>query len=598
MTRQDQFTPGEMSFDGSKTSRSLICTFWLPCLLATAFLAGCGADNRPSEPADNPVPVHVSINPSAITVPQGGSQSFAASVTGSDNTAVTWKVQEGAAGGAITSAGVYTAPAAPGDYHVVATSQADSTKSATATVNVPPISVTITPAAATVVPGGTQPFMATVTGTIDARVTWTIQEGAAGGTITNPGVYTAPLIMGFYHILANSEADKTASARAIVTVTSSSGRFTPTGNMETARGFHTATLLPSGKVLVAGGTGGGYGVIVGGQSRAELYDPAGEQFTPTSSLLVPRFGHTATLLPNGKVLVAGGFDAGVVADIDRADPYALLLAQPHKSAELYDPVAGTFMPTGSMKWARGGHTATLLPNGRVLIAGGGGEVVGDGSFPFFGATSATAELFDPSTETFSPTGSMSTPRNMHTATLLSNGKVLAAGGVGEGAITPTSELYDPATGTFTPTSSLGTARAVHTATLLPDGKVLILGGLNTSTLASVATNLASAELYDPTTGSFTSAGSMGMARMWHTAVLLPDGTVLIAGGAESGPYAADLLPTAELYDPETGLFAPTGNMEAARAGHTATLLPDGRVLVAGSNDDGGWNPKAAAELYE
>lgn len=231
---------------------------------------------------------------------------------------------------------------------------------------------------------------------------------------------------------------------------------------------------------------------------------------------------------------------------------------------------------------RGGHTATLLANGKVLVAGGADQ---DPT----GMGLASAELYDPSTNAFTLTGSMATGRFLHTATLLKNGKVLIVAG----ALTSTSnplasaELYDPVTGTFTMTGALATAREQHTATLLADGKVLIAGGA-TSTSSGDLQPTASAEVYDPATGLFSVTGSMAVARSLHTATLLPNGTVLVAGGGDENS-------TAELYDPTTGTFSITGGMEIGRSGHTATLLPNGSVLVAGG---GIFLGLASAELYQ
>jgi hypothetical protein len=198
-------------------------------------------------------------------------------------------------------------------------------------------------------------------------------------------------------------------------------------------------------------------------------------------------------------------------------------------------------------------TATLLHNGKVLIAGGGE----DSGFPM-----ASAELYDPSTDSFNATGSMSRPRASNTATLLANGKVLIAGGRGAEESEErmaSAELYDPATGSFTATGSMGRPRAGHTATLLADGRVLIAGGASAYNPA----DLTSAELYDPDTGTFKPTGSMTTARNGQTATLLPSGKVLFAGGSDE---------TAELYDPATGSFSPTGPMSGPRLGHAATLL--------------------------
>uniref|UniRef100_UPI00406A3797 kelch repeat-containing protein n=1 Tax=Archangium gephyra TaxID=48 RepID=UPI00406A3797 len=286
-------------------------------------------------------------------------------------------------------------------------------------------------------------------------------------------------------------------------------------------------------------------------------------WTPTGSMTQTRHGHTATLLPNGKVLVSGG-----VVDDDIWEPGG---DDSYKTAEVYDPATGTWSPTGSMAEGRANHTATLLPGGKVLVVGGS-----RGDHP-------TAELYDPATGTFSPTGSMAFPRSHHTATPLPDGRVLVVGGRGDH---PTAELYDPATGTFSPTGSMASPRSHHTATPLPDGKVLVAGG------GSGSSPLATAEVYDPATGTFSPTGSMAEPREEHTATLLPNGQVLVAGGARS------YLPTAELYDPATGTFSPTGSMAGVHSSHTATLLPDGKVLVAGGFGDSFYGAHELAEVYD
>lgn len=242
--------------------------------------------------------------------------------------------------------------------------------------------------------------------------------------------------------------------------------------------------------------------------------------------------------------------------------------------------ANGFKVTGSMGTPRVNHTATLLNSGKVLITGG---------FDNNNNVLATAELFDPSTGTFSSTGSMGTARRSHTATLLANGKVLVAGGCDSlGNCLTSAELYDPVAGSFAATGSLGTARGAHTATLLQNGKVLIAGGENFATTTSTA----SAELYDPASGTFSSTGALGTARNGHTATLLASGKVLMAGGANGIALAS-----AELYDPTAGTFSATGSMSTTRLGLTASLLGNGQVLVAGGADVNG-NHLATAELFD
>ena len=336
------------------------------------------------------------------------------------------------------------------------------------------------------------------------------------------------------------------------------------GSMLVARDQHTATLLLDGRVLIVGGRSSDVDDS-SGLASAEIYDPKAHTFTATGSMTTLRTGHTATLLADGRVLITGGEDA--------SNPPNELA-----SAELFDPKTGAFGPTGSMSKPRAAHTATLLKDGRVLITDDFGT---------------SADLYDPKTGKFTPTGSMSTPRHSYTATLLSDGRVLITGGDDENFNPmPSAELYDPGSGTFTATGSMTSAREAHSATLLEDGRVLIAGG-------DVRLNhiLDTAEIYDPATGAFEQTGSMVVARESHTATLLVDGRVLLAGGSglpsdPNGPIVA----SAERYDPSTGKFSATGNMSIPRYQDTATLLADGRVVIAGGSSLK--NVLASAEIYD
>jgi len=300
-------------------------------------------------------------------------------------------------------------------------------------------------------------------------------------------------------------------------------------------------------------------------------------------MTIGRYAQTATLLPNGKVLVTGGFSS-------ESDCPGAGITPALTTAELYDPFNGSFAATGSMAEDRGGHSAILLANGKVLIAGGG-KMGGDRP-PFFGDGSVGAEIYDPATGAFTSTGNMGTGRVGQTATLLSNGKVLITGGWTGSQPTATAELYDPGTGAFSQTGSLRSARAGHTATALQDGSVLIAGGFTTYHAGTDQFGTDTAEIYNPATDLFQVTGSMAVARWLHTATLLPNGTVLVVGDSV----------VSELYDPVAKSFSPSAPSESKRSGHSATLLQNGNVLVIGgfgsSGSLGFWSPLATAEFYQ
>jgi hypothetical protein len=391
--------------------------------------------------------------------------------------------------------------------------------------------------------------------------------GSGGGVATLPALpaarsnHAAALLASGNVLLAGGR-----NAGSLETAVLYDPLFSATGALGTARSYHTATLLPTGLVLITGGSGGSTPF-----ASAELYNPATHTFVSAGSMSVARYLHTATLLSSGRVLIAGGFSAF----------NSIAVA----SAEIFDPFSGTFSAAGSMSMARQGHTATLLPNGKVLIAGGA----------IAGTPTASAELYDPATNAFSATGSMNNDRGGHTATLLPTGKVLITGGWSNisGGIAFSTELYDPATGTFTKPPQaqwLWTNRELHVATLLSNGKVLITGGLT-----SGITPTQKAEIYDPSSGYFSPVGDMSTPRARHavTDTDLPGGAIMVIGGQSS--FNNNTLAAVELFDPTTNTFSVTGPLQLARYGLTATHLPDTTILVAGGTGDFSGNP-AVAEL--
>ena len=345
--------------------------------------------------------------------------------------------------------------------------------------------------------------------------------------------------------------------------------FVSTGSMNEARVLHAAALLASGEVLVTGGAnqGGAGSLVTRYRASAELYDLPENGFKLTDSMSIRRVRHTATTLPDGTVLIAGGIstkctgcDSEVVA-----------------RAELYDPARKKFFSTGSLIAARANHSATLLADGRVLIAGGHD----------LNSALSSAELFEPASGTFSPTGSMVYAHALrHTATLLQDNRVLIVGG-----LVP-AEIYDPPTNRFHLAGEAGHAPAGHTATLLLDGRVLIAGGFN---LDPGIIAIARAELYEPRSNTFSPTGPLVVPRGSHGATLLANGQVLLAGGY-GGSSAYGYLASVELYDPVTDTFSLAGNMTAPRADHVQIQLSSGNVLVVGGVD-GSNMITSTAELF-
>jgi hypothetical protein len=404
--------------------------------------------------------------------------------------------------------------------------------------------ISLVPFAIGLRPGVSFTFSATANNVGDPSVTWSIKEGPTGGIITDGGLYTAPAVEGVYHVIATSKASTSLSQTATVAVTAT--ELTVAGKLSTARWYHTASLLPSGQVFIAGGMNDDYDFA----DPAELYDPAAGKFHDAGP--VSRIEHSATVLANGDVLLAGGFA------ISNTGVYG-----PSNTADLRKAGSGVIQPTGSMNSSRSNHSATLLQDGRVLLAGGATD---SSNKP-----TQTAELYDPATGKFTSAGNMATPRSGHSSALLRNGRVLIVGGGAAGA-----EFYDPATNTFLPAPGVSANRCYAVATLLADGSVLIAGGVDCSN-----TLLDTAEIYDPSTGQFTPTGKLVAAQAFGTATLLPDGRVLIVGGNPSV--------LSQIYDPTTGSFTFGPHLASSWSGKTATLLPDGSVLILGGGDD--------AEIY-
>ena len=346
------------------------------------------------------------------------------------------------------------------------------------------------------------------------------------------------------------------------------GTWTATGSLTTGgRALHASIVLPDGRILITGGWNGWAAL-----SSAEIYNPATGNFSAIGSMTTARANHRQRTLYDGRVLITGGFDSS---------------GTPLASAEIYDPAKGTFSATkgGPMAAARNAHIINPVGDGKMLVTGG---------FGAGGNELATAELFNPATETFTPAGSLAHARAHHSANVLPTGEVLVIGGYGGGGVLGSTEIYDPDTNTFSAGPTLNQARQSHSGQLLPNGLLLVSGGNNNpSGDWDIQTNfLSSAELYDPATGAFTTTGSKNNATTGGNPILLWTGKFLAAGGGTN---------EAELYTPQMPgaieTWVATGNMVTARTSHQQNLLDDGRVLMTGGLDSAG-NPLASAELYD
>jgi hypothetical protein len=354
------------------------------------------------------------------------------------------------------------------------------------------------------------------------------------------------------------------ASTAVPAMAAAPGFWTTTGNLNTARIGHTATLLLDGRVLVAGG---GDGKSENRLISAELYNPVTGTWTVTGNMTTPRESHTATLLPNGQVLVAGG-----IVNIS-TNPGGGITVTFTATTELYNPATGNWTTTSSMTTPRSGQGATRLQNGQVLVAGGIQNFGGTTSYS--PVALASAELYDPFKGAWSATGSMNATRAGVQATLLENGQVLMA--------QVSAELYDPSTGRWTFTAPMPSPGPGGSAALLTNGAVVSYG----YHLPSYAS-----QLYDPFTNTWTlnfgqSYGGISAGPL----TLLGTGKLLLAGGK---PKYGSVTGACMLFDPSTNHWVLTGNL-SPRAGHTLTRLQNGQVLAAGGTGLSGL--LASAQLY-
>ena len=532
----------------------------------------------------------IAVSPANLTtVPLGTTQRFIATDTntGQRLVSVTWMSSD------TTIAVVGNDTGNPGLAHFVGMGQVTISACAgvcgSTTFSVGPaalVSIGLIPANPAIPDGTSQPFSAKGIYTdnssqdLTALVNWS--SSATGvATIDATGLATASSAGCGTAVITATSADGSVSGSATLTALTGAvgGGWGCVANLNTGRGHHTATMLNNGLILIAGGFTNG--PIT---ASAELYDTKTGIFTPTGSMKFPRADHDATMLDNGMVLITGGYNTSG--------------GNPLAGAELYDPVAGTFSLTTdsslnptNLNVARALHTATLLNDGTILIVGG--------AIDNLGVTPAqTAELYNPATGLFTYTTNVpNDARFLHTATLLNDGTVLVAGGQNPNGSLGSAEVYDPATGAFTVLgSSLVYARGIHTATLLNGGTVLIAGGVN-GIQGSGFAPVPYAEVYTSNgrgLGNFAVSGPLSTSRFDHTATLLNNGTVLVAGGLS---FSVSVTPSVELFDPANGTFGSGGALATPRGYHTATRLNDGTVLITGGDTFSTPFEATVSELY-
>ena len=533
----------------------------LRSLLLVAALSACGGGSSA------PYLASIAITPTAASVPMGRTQQFTATAIYSDSSrveitrAATWSsgtptvasvdARSGLASGLKTGTSVIKATYADGASTVSA-----SVDMSVAEAVVQSISIAPNPAYS----GVGLVLQLTATGTfsdgtladVSALSSWSTSAPAVASVAATSGV-TRGAALGTATITATIGSVTATTPLSIV-----AGVWSQTGALAEPLGIGVATLLGNGKVLLSA-TGKDH---LDFRYRGQLYDPVTNRWSATGNLGGGYEASVAVLLPSGQVLFAGGRPSTRTWT---------------SQAWLYEPHSGSTTATGRMSVERTGvHTLTLLPNGKVLAVGSVADTIAPYIFQ--------AELFDPARGPWSLTADSASERFGHTATLLANGKVLVAGG-GCRSLCPAGsvELYDSVHGTWAPAGTPSLIRSYHTATLLPDGRVLVVGGQATS---DVYTSLATAEIFDPVGGTWSPTGALSNARRGHSATLLPNGKVLVAGGTGSGGDKP-LLASTEIYDPATGTWSPGAELGTASADHSALRLPNGKVLVI----------KAVPELY-
>jgi N-acetylneuraminic acid mutarotase len=409
---------------------------------------------------------------------------------------------------------------------------------------------------------------------VTASATWSVGSSSvasvSGGVVTGVG-------LGATNVMATVG---TVTGSTLLTV-SASGSWHPAGGLLTGHYGATAILLADGKVFIGGGpsmpTKGPY---------AEIYDPGSQTSTAVTAPAVVPVGETLTPLINGKILKAGG--------------QAIVSGQPTEvlsTVEVFDPATNTWTQVASLHTARAAHSATVLPDGTVVVTGG------QAPSGILSGILGSTELYDPVANTWSPGGSLHVARAGHTASLV-GGKVLAVGGTSTivtyvGAfgtyVTATAELYDPATNKWSSAGSLIAPVTGHTATVLESGSVLVAGGY--SFLEVTYQGGAGAELYDPAANTWTEVvnGEVVNGYVNQSATLLANGNVLAAGG--NIIYPANPTAAAQIFDSTTGSWSKTGDMTVPRAFQAAVLLPNTVVLVCGGENALPTTPSTCEEYW-